>query len=73
MNPRIVSDPSICGGEPCVAGTRISIQMILSHLAAAESEDTILANFPRVTRDDIRACLEYAAWLCGEKELPFAS
>jgi uncharacterized protein (DUF433 family) len=46
MNSRIISDPNICGGEPCIKDTRISVHVILSHLAAGEDYDTILKNFP---------------------------
>jgi len=67
MNPRISSDPAICGGEPCIAGTRIPARVILSHLAAGDSVETILAEFPRIKKADIDACLEYAAYLCTEK------
>jgi len=70
MNPRITSSPDICGGEPCVAGTRIPVQIILSHLAAGESIETVLRNFPRIERADVEACLEYAAFLCTEKAVP---
>jgi uncharacterized protein (DUF433 family) len=71
MNPRIVSDPNICGGEPCVKGTRIPVHIILSHLAVGENYETILTNFPRLTIEDIKACLEYASFLATEK-LPVA-
>ena len=67
MNPRITIDPEICGGEPCIKGTRIPVHIILSHLAAGEDYDTILKNFPRITRDDILACLEYASFLSTER------
>lgn len=67
MNPRITIDPEICGGEPCIKGTRIPVHIILSHLAAGEDYETILKNFPRVTREDIIACLEYATFLTTEK------
>ena len=67
MNPRIVSDPDICGGEPCIKGTRIPVHIVLSHLAAGENYDTILKHFPRLIKEDILACLEYAAFLSTEK------
>lgn len=70
MNPRIVSDPQICGGEPCIRGTRIPVQVILSHLAAGEDHPTLLKQFPRLTHEDILACLEYAAYLATEKVVP---
>jgi uncharacterized protein (DUF433 family) len=67
VNKRIVADPSICGGEPCIKGTRIPVHIILSHLAAGEDQETILNNFPRLTSKDILACLEYASYLATEK------
>ena len=67
---RIVSHPEICGGEPCIKGTRVPVHVILSHLASGEDARTILRNFPRIKREDIRACLEYAAYLSTEKAIP---
>ena len=63
---RIVSDVNICGGEPCVKNTRVPVRVVLSHLAAGEAVDEILKNFPNLTREDIRACLEYASYLATE-------
>jgi uncharacterized protein (DUF433 family) len=67
MNPRIISDPNICGGEPCIKGTRIPVHVILSHLATGEDYEIILKHFPRLTKEDILACLEYASFLATEK------
>lgn len=67
MNERIVSDPKICGGEPCIKGTRVPVHIILSHLAAGETYEQVLENFPRLKLDDIYACLEYASYLATEK------
>ena len=63
MNPleRIAIDPSVRFGKPCVRGTRISVGDILEYLASGMSEDEILSDLPQLTRDDIRACLAYAA------------
>lgn len=69
MNERINSDPNICGGEPCINGTRIPVHIILRHLAAGDDFETILKNFPRITKEDIKACLEYASFLATEKEM----
>lgn len=63
---RIVSDIKICGGEPCIRGTRIPVRVVLSHLAAGESTEEIIRNFPTLTAADIRACLEYASYLAKE-------
>jgi uncharacterized protein (DUF433 family) len=58
---RIAIDPAIRFGKPCVRGTRISVGDVLEYLAGGMSEDEILADFPQLARDDIRACLAYAA------------
>jgi len=59
--PRISVDPAICGGRPTVAGTRMRVTDILDLLASGVSEQEILADFDYVKREDIRACLAYAA------------
>ena len=58
---RIAVDPTIRFGKPCVRGTRISVGDILGYLAGGMSEAQILADFPQLTSDDVRACLAYAA------------
>ncbi len=54
-------DPAVRNGKPCVRGTRITVFDVLEYLAGGMSEDSILADFPDLTRDDIRACLAFAA------------
>ena len=63
MSPleRIGIDPAIRFGKPCVRGTRITVGDILGYLAGGMSEDELLAGFPQLAREDIRACLAYAA------------
>jgi uncharacterized protein (DUF433 family) len=58
---RIVIDPAVRFGKPCVRGTRITVGDVLGYLAAGMSEDEVLADFPQLARDDIRACLAFAA------------
>ena len=58
---RIAIDPHVRFGKPCVRGTRISVGDVLGYLAGGMSEDEILRDFPQLTRQDIRACLAYAA------------
>ena len=58
---RIAVDPAIRFGKPCVRGTRISVGDILGYLAGGMSEGRILADFPQLTSDDVKACLAYAA------------
>ena len=57
----IQSDPSIIMGKPVIAGTRITVQLILEKLAAAESVEQILEAHPRLTRETIQAALAFAA------------
>ena len=56
----IASDPEILRGKPRVKGTRIPVSLVLGHLAAGQSADQIIAEFPHLTRDHIAACLDYA-------------
>jgi len=58
---RIVLEPAIRFGKPCVRGTRITVADVLSYLASGMREEEILADFPQLTSDDIRACLAFAA------------
>jgi uncharacterized protein (DUF433 family) len=63
MSPleRITIDQSVRFGKPCVRGTRITVGDVLSYLAAGMSEEQITTEFPQLAREDIRACLAYAA------------
>lgn len=58
---RIAIDPEVRFGKPCVRGTRLTVGDVLSYLASGMTEDEILADFPQLTRDDIRACLAFGA------------
>ena len=58
---RISVDPAVRGGKHCIRGTRITVYDVLEYLAGGMTEDAILADFPDLTRDDIRACLAFAA------------
>jgi uncharacterized protein (DUF433 family) len=58
---RIVIDPQIRFGKATVRGTRITVGDVLSYLASGMSENEIVSDFPSLTREDIRACLAYAA------------
>jgi len=58
---RITFDREICGGRPCIRGMRVRVNDVLSMLAAGVSENDILTDYPYLERDDIRACLDYAA------------
>jgi uncharacterized protein (DUF433 family) len=58
---RIVVAPAVRSGKPCIKGTRIAVYDVLEYLAGGMSEDQILADFPDLSREDIRACLSFAA------------
>jgi uncharacterized protein (DUF433 family) len=57
---RIELNPAVLVGKPVVKGTRLAVEFVLDLLAAGVSEPEILANYPRLTRDDILACVAYA-------------
>ncbi len=54
-------EPGKRGGKPCIRGLRITVYDVLEYLASGMSSEQILADFPYLTRDDILACLAYAA------------
>lgn len=58
---RITVDPEVRSGKPGVRRTRITVYDVLEYLAGGMSEDAIVADFPDLTREDIRACLAFAA------------
>jgi uncharacterized protein (DUF433 family) len=58
---RITVDPEVVHGRPAVRGTRVRVADVLSLLASGASEAEILADYPYLESDDIKACLEYAA------------
>lgn len=60
MSDRIEINPRICGGQPVIKGTRISVAALLEQLAEGESWESILRGYPELTRADIRAALIYA-------------
>ncbi len=66
---RIVSDPQVCHGKPCVRGTRIMVSVILDNLADGLSPHEIVAEYPTLILDDVRAAITYAAMLTREEEL----
>jgi len=54
-------DPGKRGGKPCIRGMRITVYDVLGYLASGMTQEEILADFPYLNQDDIRACLSYAA------------
>jgi uncharacterized protein (DUF433 family) len=58
---RITIEPGKRGGKPCIRGLRITVDDILGYLASGMTEDEILADFPDLEREDIRAALSYSS------------
>ena len=59
--PLITIEPGKRGGKPCVRGLRITVTDVLEYLAAGMTTEEIVADFPDLTPDDVRACLAFAA------------
>jgi uncharacterized protein (DUF433 family) len=66
---RIVRDRRICGGEPVIKGTRVTLRTVLASLAEGSTIEGILADFPTLTEDDVRAIIAFAA-ASAEEDLP---
>jgi uncharacterized protein (DUF433 family) len=67
LPPRIEVKPGVMMGKPCVKGTRIPVYLLLQKMAAGETVAQLLAAYPQLSEDDLRACLAYAAALAGEE------
>lgn len=68
---RIVIDADICGGQPCIRGTRVLVHVILDFLATGESIEEVIEDYPQISRNDVLACLAFAASLVrGEAGVP---
>jgi uncharacterized protein (DUF433 family) len=63
---RIAVDPQVCGGQPCIRGTRIYISIVLDGLAEGLTPSEIIDHYPQLAIDDIHAALAYAAELARE-------
>ena len=67
---RITIDPRVCGGKPCIKGTRTWVSLLLDFLASGETPEQILASYPQLTLDDIRAAIAYGAEVARERVIP---
>jgi uncharacterized protein (DUF433 family) len=65
MSERISINPDVCNGRPVVLGTRIAVQTVLEFLAAGDSIEDVLEEYPSLTRADVQACLDYASRVMG--------
>ncbi len=64
---RITVKPEVMMGKPCIRGTRIPVYLLLEKMAAGETFEQLLAAYPQLSTDDLRACLEYAARLAADE------
>lgn len=69
LKERIVRDRKICGGQPVFRGTRVTLRTVLASLAHGDDAEQILAAFPTLSLDDIRAAIAFAA-TAAEEDLP---
>jgi len=69
----ITVDPLVCKGRACIRGTRIMVSVVLDNLAADLPREEIIRSYPPLTREDIQACVAYAAALAHEEILPLAA
>jgi len=68
----IIRDPKICGGEPVIKETRVTLRTILASLAEGASFDELLKDFPSLNEEDVRAVIAFAA-ASAEEDLPLKS
>jgi uncharacterized protein (DUF433 family) len=70
MFERITIDPKVYHGEPCIRGMRIPVHLVVSLVAAGMTVQEIIAEYPDLKREDIKAALEYAAYVTREQVIP---
>jgi uncharacterized protein (DUF433 family) len=69
LQSRITIDPNVCHGKPCVRGLRYPVEMLLELLSSGMTNDELLADYPDLEPDDLRAVLAFAARLSQTKSL----
>jgi uncharacterized protein (DUF433 family) len=67
---RITIDPEVCGGRPCIKGTRIWVSLILDVLADGTAEADLLAEYPQLSHEDVLAAIAYGAEAARERVIP---
>ena len=68
-NDHIVRDPKVCGGQPVIKGTRVTLRTVLASLAEGATVEQIVREFPSLTEDDVRAVVAFAA-TSAQEDLP---
>lgn len=69
MEDRISVDPKICGGKPCIRGTRIMVKNILGMIAGGYTIEKVLEAYPELTREDVTEALNYASQVIDEEKV----
>ena len=67
---RVTSNASVCHGQACIRGTRISVSVVLDNLAAGLTPEAIVASYPSLRLEDVQAAIQYAAELARERLIP---
>ena len=67
---RISINPAVCGGKPCIKGTRIWVSLVLGVLASGTTEAELLAEYPVLSHDDILAAIAYGAEAASDRVIP---
>ncbi len=70
MNEYISIDPGVCHGQACIKGTRIPVHQVIKMLAGGDTVEDLLKDYPSLRKEDIYACLDYAAMLAEEQITP---
>jgi uncharacterized protein (DUF433 family) len=70
---RISLDPGVCGGKPCIKGTRIWVSLILDFLTEGMSEAELLTEYPQLVHDDVLAAIAYGAEAARVRFVPVAA
>jgi uncharacterized protein (DUF433 family) len=70
---RITMRPNQMGGRPCIRDMRVTVGMIVGQIAAGQSIEAVLADYPYLESDDVMQALRYAAWRAEEREIKLAS
>lgn len=68
----IIRDPKICGGEPVFKGTRVTLRTVLASLAAGDTPEAILADFPSLKAEHVQSAIAFAA-ASAEEDLPVSA
>jgi uncharacterized protein (DUF433 family) len=67
---RISIDPQVCGGKPCIRGTRLWVSLVLDMLASGTTEAELVAEYPQLTHEDVLAAIAYGAVSARERVIP---